>query len=87
MILSVVFRKSDLLFLDAILKPVGEVFCIGKIEENIWDIDSERRKNMKYSWFQFWLQTWIQAMSTDKFANESHPVFAVYQTTLICSFH
>lgn len=79
MILSVVFWKSDLLFLDAVLKPFGEVFCIGKIEENTRDIHNERRKNVKYSWFQFWLQTWIQAMSTDKFANESHPDSVVYQ--------
>lgn len=78
MILSVVVWKSDLLFLDVVLKPFGEVFCIGKIEQNMWHIHNKRRKNVKYSWFQFWLQTWIQAISTDKSVAESHPVSVVY---------
>lgn len=78
MFLLVVFWKSDLLFLDAILKLFGEfyfwmlfwnylcdMFCIGKIEINIRNIHNEGEKNVKYSWFQIWLQTWIQDMSTE----------------------
>lgn len=55
------------------------MICIRKIEENIGNFHNERGKKVKYSLFYVWLQTWIQDMSTPKFASKSHLRSVAYQ--------